>query len=79
MEHRLRSVARTVYSRRRINGRAMELVNGHKSFLALSNPVALSLFDASFNFARACSFDLGQLCVWSKEHWEESYLFSVLS
>ena len=31
----------------------MELVNGHMSFLALSNRCALSILDASFNFARA--------------------------
>ena len=50
---RIRSVARTVSSRRRISGRAMELVNGHESFLALSNRGALLILDASFKFARA--------------------------
>ena len=40
------TVARTVPSRRRMSGRAMELVNGHESFLALSNRGALSIFDA---------------------------------
>ena len=50
---RIRSVAQTVSSRRRICGRAMELVNGHKSFLALSNRGALSILDANFKFARA--------------------------
>ena len=50
---RTRSVARTVSSRRRICGRAMEFVNGHESFLALSNRGALPILDASFKFARA--------------------------
>ena len=36
---RIRSVARTVSSRRPIGGRAMGLVNGHESFLALRNHV----------------------------------------
>ena len=46
------SVARTVSSHRRIGGWAMELLNGHESFLALSNRGALSILDASFKFAR---------------------------
>ena len=50
---RLRSVARTVSTRRRISGRAMELVNGHEYFLALGNRGTLSIFDASFKFAWA--------------------------
>ena len=50
---RIRSVARTVSSRRRRSGRAMELVNGHDSFLAHSSRGALSILDASFKFARA--------------------------
>ena len=45
---RIRPVARTDSSRRRIGGPAMELVNGHEYFLALSNRGALSIFDASF-------------------------------
>ena len=49
---RIRSVARTVSSRRRISGRAVELVYGHESFLALSNRGALSIVDASFKFTR---------------------------
>ena len=49
---RFRSVAWTVSSRRRISGRAMELVDGHESLLALSNRGALSILDASFKFAR---------------------------
>ena len=40
---RIRSVARTVSSRPRIS----------RTFLALSNHGALSIFDASFKFARA--------------------------
>ena len=45
-------------SRRRISGRALELINGHESFLALSNRGALSILDASFSFARveSCVF-----------------------
>ena len=51
-------VAWTVSSRRRIGCRAMELVNGHESFLALSNRGALSIVDASFK----CAF--GAKSVW---------------
>ena len=36
---------------RRIGGLAMELVNGHESFLALTSRGALSILDASFKFA----------------------------
>ena len=50
---RVCSVARTVSSRRRISGRAVELVNGHESFLSLTNRGALSILDASFKFERA--------------------------
>ena len=50
---RIRPVARTACSRRRISGRAMELVNGHESFLSLSNRGALSILDTSFKFTRA--------------------------
>ena len=50
---RIRPVARAVSSRRRISGRAMELVNGHESFLAHRNRGALSILDASSKFARA--------------------------
>ena len=53
---RVRSVARTVSSRRRISGRAMELVNGHESILAHGNRGALSILDASFKFARSSLF-----------------------
>ena len=56
----LRSVARTVSSRRRISGPAMELVTGHESFLALSNRGALSILDASFKFARASHLVSGE-------------------
>ena len=52
---RIRSVARTVSSRRRINGRAMGLVNGHDAFLALCNRGAPSILDASFQVAQAPS------------------------
>ena len=57
---RIRSVARTVSSRRRICGRAMELVNGYGSFLALSNRRALSILDASFKFAWASYLVAGE-------------------
>ena len=40
---RIRSVARTVSSRRRMSGRAMEVSKGHESFLMLSNRGALSI------------------------------------
>ena len=44
---RIHSVVRTVSSRRRIGGQAMELVNGHESLLALSNRGSLiSILDA---------------------------------
>ena len=65
---RIRSVARTVSSRRRIGWRAMELVNRHESFLALSNRGALSVLDTSFKFARASYLVLGnhgQHCAWN--------------
>ena len=58
---RVRSVARTVSKRRRTGGRAMELVSGHESSLALSNR-GLSILDASFKFARAS-------CLVSGEPW----------
>ena len=54
---RIRSVAWTIFARRRVSGRAMELVNGHESFLALSNRGALSILHASFKFAGPlCSY-----------------------
>ena len=56
---RSRSVACTVVSRRSICGRAMELVNGHESFLAPSTRGAHSILDSSFNFARASYFVAG--------------------
>ena len=49
-------------SRRRIGGRAMELVSGHESVLALSNREALSILDASFKFG-------GASCLVSGESW----------
>ena len=55
---RIHSVARTVCSRRRISGRALDLVSGQESFLALSNRA-----DASFKFARASYLLSGEL--WS--------------
>ena len=62
----------------------MERVNGHESFLAFSSRGALSLslsiLDASFKFPRRVWFpeSPGQLCVRSKEHLVESYVFSVV-
>ena len=50
---RIRSVVRTVSSRRRMSGRAMELVNGPEFFVAFSKRGAFSILDASFKFARA--------------------------
>ena len=49
----MRSVGRTVSSRRRISSRAMEFVSGHESFVALSNRGDLSILNASFKFPRA--------------------------
>ena len=49
---RILPAARTVSSRRRISGWALGLVNGHESLFALSNVGALSILDASFNFAQ---------------------------
>ena len=57
---RIRSVARTVSSRRLVSGRAMELVIGHESLLALTNRGALSILDACFKFARASSLVSGE-------------------
>ena len=50
---RIRSVVRTVSSRRCISGPAMELVSGHEFFLAVRNCGAHSIFDATFKFAQA--------------------------
>ena len=73
---RVRSVARKVSSRRRTSGRAMELINGHESYLSLINRGTLSILERVRLFwLQEC---LGQLCVWSKEHVEESYVFSAV-
>ena len=45
----IRSVLRTVSSRRRISGRTMELVSGHESLLTLSNRGALSMLMSASN------------------------------
>ena len=60
---RVRSVARTVSSRCRIGGPAMDLVNGHDSLLVPSIRGALSIRDASFKFGRASYLVSGEL--WS--------------
>ena len=75
---RIRSVARarTVSSRRRISSRAMELVNRHESFLALSNRGALSILDASFKFARASYLVSGE--PWSTVRMEQSTYGGIL-
>ena len=45
-------LAQTISFRRRIGDRAMELVNGHESFLGLSNRGAVSILNVSFKFGR---------------------------
>ena len=76
---RVRSVARTVSSRCRISGRAMELVNGHEFFLALSNRGALSqtLMQASSSRGRFTWLlgNHGLLCAWNTEHLGEILCF----
>ena len=57
---RVRSVARTVSTCRRVGRRAMELVDGHESFLALSNLGVLSILHGSFKFARASYLVFGE-------------------
>ena len=66
--------------RRRIGGRAMELVSGHESFLTRSNRGALSILDARFKFARASHLVSGEpwSTVRNKEHLEEFYVFSAV-
>ena len=76
----IRSVARTVSSRRRICGRAMALVNGHESFLAPSNRGAPSILDGSFKFSRASYLVSGE--TWSTVRVEQKAFgeeFSVFS
>ena len=78
---RIRSVARTISSRRRINGRAIELVNGHESFLALSSRGALSILDSSFKFAWASysvSESHGRPCAWNRKHSAGFYVSSAV-
>ena len=66
---RIRSVARTVSSRRRNVGRA-------ESFLALSNRGLLSILDASFKFARASDFISGEPCLTVRM--EQTAVFGVI-
>ena len=78
---RIRFVARTVSSRRHIRGRAMGLVNGIESSLTVRNvELSQSLMPASSSRGRLIWFQesLGQLCVWSKQHLVESYVFSAM-
>ena len=68
---RIRSVARTVSLRHRISGLAMELINGHDSFVDLRNRgTPQSLTPASSSHGRRIWFleSRGRLCMWSKEH-----------
>ena len=65
------------HGRRRISGRAMELVNGHESFSALSNRGALSMLDASFKFARASSLVSGE--PWATVRVEQRAFGGILS
>ena len=74
---RICSGARTVSSRRRFSGRAMELVNGHESFLALSNRGALSILDASFKFARSSYLVAGE--PWSTVRMDQRTFRGILS
>ena len=74
---RVRSVARTVSSRCRINGQAMELVNGHETLLALSNRGAFSILDASFKFTRASHLVSGE--PWSTVRKEQRAFKGVFS
>ena len=53
---RVCSVARTVSSRRRICGHAMELVKGHEFFHSLTNRGALSILDSSFKSTHIVNF-----------------------
>ena len=73
---RIRLVARTVSSRCRVSGRAMELVNGHESFLALSDRGALSILDASFKFAQASYLVAGE--PWSTVRMEQRAFGGIL-
>ena len=74
---RVRSVARTISSRRRICGRAMELVDGHESSLALSSRGKLQVrAGVLFEFRRAlvdCAFVtksiLGRILCFLRSHW----------
>ena len=72
----LQSVSRAVSSRRRIGGRAMEPVDGHESFLALSNRGALSVFDANLKFVRASYLVLGE--PWSTVRLEQRSIRRIL-
>ena len=55
----------------------MELINGHESFLALSNRGALSILDASFKFARASYLVSGE--PWSTVRMEQRAFGGILS
>ena len=55
----------------------MELVNGHESFLALSNRGTISILDASFKFARASYLMSGE--PWSTVRTEQLAFGGVFS
>ena len=59
-----------------VSGRAMKLVNGHASFLALSNRSALSILDASFKFVRASYLVSGE--PWSTVRMERRSFGGIL-
>ena len=59
-----------------MSGRAMELVSCRESFLALTNRGALSILDASFNFARASYLIAGES--WSAVRTEQRAFGGIL-
>ena len=73
------SVARTVSSRRRIGGRAMELVNNHEYFLGSAIVVLTQSLTHASSSRELSMFDCKRasvnLCVESKEHLEGSCVF----
>ena len=71
---RIRSVARTVSSRRRISGRAMYLVSDESSWC--SAIVVLSPTSSSRGRLFWCQGSHGQPCAWNREHAGEVYVSS---
>ena len=62
-----------------ISGRAIELICGHESLLALRNLGVFPILDASFKRARliCCLDDRGPLCARSKQRLEPLYVSSA--